>query len=43
MHDIPFEHPAGKLRDAVTKVPALLAGEAAQLCDAMTRPARESA
>jgi alkanesulfonate monooxygenase SsuD/methylene tetrahydromethanopterin reductase-like flavin-dependent oxidoreductase (luciferase family) len=31
LHDTPFEHPAGKLRDAVTQVRALLAGERAQL------------
>src|ERR1700691_2276667 len=30
-HDTAFEHPAAKLRDAVTKVRALLAGQAAQL------------
>jgi alkanesulfonate monooxygenase SsuD/methylene tetrahydromethanopterin reductase-like flavin-dependent oxidoreductase (luciferase family) len=30
-HDIPFEHPAAKLRDVVTQVRALLAGEPAQL------------
>jgi alkanesulfonate monooxygenase SsuD/methylene tetrahydromethanopterin reductase-like flavin-dependent oxidoreductase (luciferase family) len=30
-HDTPFEHPAGKLRDVVTQVRALLAGEPAQL------------
>jgi alkanesulfonate monooxygenase SsuD/methylene tetrahydromethanopterin reductase-like flavin-dependent oxidoreductase (luciferase family) len=30
-HDIPFEHPAGKLRDTVTKVRALLSGQPAQL------------
>jgi alkanesulfonate monooxygenase SsuD/methylene tetrahydromethanopterin reductase-like flavin-dependent oxidoreductase (luciferase family) len=29
-HDTAFEHPAAKLRDAVTKVRALLAGQAAQ-------------
>jgi alkanesulfonate monooxygenase SsuD/methylene tetrahydromethanopterin reductase-like flavin-dependent oxidoreductase (luciferase family) len=31
-HDIAFEHPAAKLRDVVTKVRALLAGQPAQLC-----------
>ena len=30
-HDIPFNHPAGKLRDTVTKVRALLSGLPAQL------------
>jgi alkanesulfonate monooxygenase SsuD/methylene tetrahydromethanopterin reductase-like flavin-dependent oxidoreductase (luciferase family) len=30
-HDTPFEHPAAKLRDVVTKVRALLAGQPAQL------------
>jgi alkanesulfonate monooxygenase SsuD/methylene tetrahydromethanopterin reductase-like flavin-dependent oxidoreductase (luciferase family) len=30
-HDTAFEHPAAKLRDAVTKVRALLAGQPAQL------------
>jgi alkanesulfonate monooxygenase SsuD/methylene tetrahydromethanopterin reductase-like flavin-dependent oxidoreductase (luciferase family) len=30
-HDSPFEHPAGKLRDVVTNVRALLAGQPAQL------------
>jgi alkanesulfonate monooxygenase SsuD/methylene tetrahydromethanopterin reductase-like flavin-dependent oxidoreductase (luciferase family) len=30
-HDTPFEHPAGKLRDTVTRVRALLAGQPAQL------------
>jgi len=30
-HDTPFEHPAGKLRDAVTRVRALLSGLPAQL------------
>jgi alkanesulfonate monooxygenase SsuD/methylene tetrahydromethanopterin reductase-like flavin-dependent oxidoreductase (luciferase family) len=30
-HDIPFEHPAGKLRDVVTQIRALLAGDPAQL------------
>jgi alkanesulfonate monooxygenase SsuD/methylene tetrahydromethanopterin reductase-like flavin-dependent oxidoreductase (luciferase family) len=30
-HDTPFEHPAGKLRDVVTRVRALLAGQPAQL------------
>ncbi len=32
-HDTPFEHPASKLRDVVTKVRALLAGQPAQLGD----------
>jgi alkanesulfonate monooxygenase SsuD/methylene tetrahydromethanopterin reductase-like flavin-dependent oxidoreductase (luciferase family) len=30
-HDIPFEHPAARLRDTVTKVRALLDGQPAQL------------
>ena len=30
-HDTPFEHPAAKLRDVVTKVRALLGGQPAQL------------
>jgi alkanesulfonate monooxygenase SsuD/methylene tetrahydromethanopterin reductase-like flavin-dependent oxidoreductase (luciferase family) len=30
-HDVPFEHPAGKLRDTVTRVSALLRGLPAQL------------
>ena len=30
-HDVPFEHPAARLRDVVTKVRALLAGEPAAL------------
>jgi alkanesulfonate monooxygenase SsuD/methylene tetrahydromethanopterin reductase-like flavin-dependent oxidoreductase (luciferase family) len=30
-HDTPFEHPAGRLRDAVTQVRALLRGQPAQL------------
>jgi alkanesulfonate monooxygenase SsuD/methylene tetrahydromethanopterin reductase-like flavin-dependent oxidoreductase (luciferase family) len=30
-HDTPFEHPAAKLRDVVTQVRALLAGQPAQL------------
>jgi len=30
-HDVPFEHPAAKLREVVTKVRALLAGEPAML------------
>jgi alkanesulfonate monooxygenase SsuD/methylene tetrahydromethanopterin reductase-like flavin-dependent oxidoreductase (luciferase family) len=30
-HDIPFDHPAAKLREVVTRVRALLAGEAAPL------------
>ena len=33
-HDTAFEHPAAKLRDVVTKVRALLAGEPAQLSHA---------
>jgi alkanesulfonate monooxygenase SsuD/methylene tetrahydromethanopterin reductase-like flavin-dependent oxidoreductase (luciferase family) len=33
-HDVPFEHPAAKLRDVVTKVRALLAGEPARLTEA---------
>ena len=40
-HDTAFEHPAAKLRDVVTKVRALLAGEPAQLGQATaTRPLR---
>jgi len=40
-HDIPFEHPAGKLRDVVTKVRALLGGLPAQLGHApAARPLR---
>jgi alkanesulfonate monooxygenase SsuD/methylene tetrahydromethanopterin reductase-like flavin-dependent oxidoreductase (luciferase family) len=40
-HDIPFEHPAGKLRDVVTKVRALLGGQPAQLGHApAARPLR---
>jgi alkanesulfonate monooxygenase SsuD/methylene tetrahydromethanopterin reductase-like flavin-dependent oxidoreductase (luciferase family) len=35
-HDTAFEHPAAKLRDVVTKVRALLAGQPAQLGDAST-------
>jgi alkanesulfonate monooxygenase SsuD/methylene tetrahydromethanopterin reductase-like flavin-dependent oxidoreductase (luciferase family) len=31
LHDTPFEHPADKLRDVVTQVRALLAGEPARL------------
>jgi len=31
LHDTPFEHPAAKLREVVTKVRALLAGQPAQL------------
>jgi alkanesulfonate monooxygenase SsuD/methylene tetrahydromethanopterin reductase-like flavin-dependent oxidoreductase (luciferase family) len=31
LHDTPFEHPADKLRDVVTQVRALLAGQPAQL------------
>jgi alkanesulfonate monooxygenase SsuD/methylene tetrahydromethanopterin reductase-like flavin-dependent oxidoreductase (luciferase family) len=30
-HDVPFKHPAGKLRDTVTRVRALLNGQPAQL------------
>src|SRR5262249_46029507 len=30
-HDVPFEHPAEKLRDTVTKVRVLLSGQPAQL------------
>jgi alkanesulfonate monooxygenase SsuD/methylene tetrahydromethanopterin reductase-like flavin-dependent oxidoreductase (luciferase family) len=30
-HDVPFEHPAAKLRDTVTRVRALLSGRPAQL------------
>src|ERR1700751_1222143 len=40
-HDTPFEHPAGKLRDAVTQVRALLRGQPAQLHHApAARPLR---
>jgi alkanesulfonate monooxygenase SsuD/methylene tetrahydromethanopterin reductase-like flavin-dependent oxidoreductase (luciferase family) len=40
-HDTAFEHPAAKLRDVVTKVRALLAGQPAQLSHAPTaRPLR---
>jgi alkanesulfonate monooxygenase SsuD/methylene tetrahydromethanopterin reductase-like flavin-dependent oxidoreductase (luciferase family) len=40
-HDIPFEHPAARLRDAVTKVRALLSGQPAQLDHASSaRPLR---
>ena len=40
-HDTLFEHPARKLRDVVTKVRALLAGQPAQLHDApAARPLR---
>jgi alkanesulfonate monooxygenase SsuD/methylene tetrahydromethanopterin reductase-like flavin-dependent oxidoreductase (luciferase family) len=40
-HDIPFEHPAGKLRDTVTGVRALLGGLPAQLHQApAARPLR---
>jgi alkanesulfonate monooxygenase SsuD/methylene tetrahydromethanopterin reductase-like flavin-dependent oxidoreductase (luciferase family) len=40
-HDIPFEHPAGKLRDTVTSVRALLSGQPAQLHQApAARPLR---
>ena len=40
-HDTAFEHPAAKLRDAVTKVRALLAGQPAQLGQApAARPLR---
>jgi alkanesulfonate monooxygenase SsuD/methylene tetrahydromethanopterin reductase-like flavin-dependent oxidoreductase (luciferase family) len=39
--DIPFEHPAGKLRDVVTKVRALLSSLPAQLHHApAARPLR---
>jgi alkanesulfonate monooxygenase SsuD/methylene tetrahydromethanopterin reductase-like flavin-dependent oxidoreductase (luciferase family) len=40
-HDVPFEHPAARLRDAVTKVRALLSGQPAQLGDGSSaRPLR---
>jgi alkanesulfonate monooxygenase SsuD/methylene tetrahydromethanopterin reductase-like flavin-dependent oxidoreductase (luciferase family) len=40
-HDVPFEHPAARLRDAITKVRALLAGQPAQLDRASSaRPLR---
>src|ERR1700734_2846755 len=40
-HDTPFEHPAAKLRDVVTKVRTLLAGQPAQLSHALAaRPLR---
>jgi alkanesulfonate monooxygenase SsuD/methylene tetrahydromethanopterin reductase-like flavin-dependent oxidoreductase (luciferase family) len=40
-HDIPFEHPAARLRDTVTRVRALLNGLPAQLHqDTATRPVR---
>jgi alkanesulfonate monooxygenase SsuD/methylene tetrahydromethanopterin reductase-like flavin-dependent oxidoreductase (luciferase family) len=40
-HDAPFDHPAAKLRDVVTKVRALLAGQPAQLDQApAARPLR---
>jgi alkanesulfonate monooxygenase SsuD/methylene tetrahydromethanopterin reductase-like flavin-dependent oxidoreductase (luciferase family) len=40
-HDTAFEHPAAKLREVVTKVRALLAGQPAQLSQAQTaRPLR---
>jgi len=40
-HDTPFEHPAAKLREVVTKVRALLAGQPAQLGHApAARPLR---
>lgn len=40
-HDVPFEHPAARLRDVVTKVRALLAGEPARLSGASAaRPLR---
>ncbi len=40
-HDIPFEHPAARLRDTVTKVRALLGGQPAQLDQASSaRPLR---
>src|ERR1700749_3763241 len=35
-HDTAFEHPAAKLRDVVTKVRALLAGQPAQLSHALS-------
>jgi len=40
-HDVPFEHPAAKLRDVVGKVRALLSGEPAQLGNGpVARPLR---
>jgi alkanesulfonate monooxygenase SsuD/methylene tetrahydromethanopterin reductase-like flavin-dependent oxidoreductase (luciferase family) len=40
-HDVPFEHPAAKLRDTVTRVRALLSGLPAQLSQAPdARPLR---
>ena len=40
-HDVPFEHPAEKLRDTVTRVRALLDGQPAQLSRAQAaRPLR---
>ena len=40
-HDIPFEHPAAKLRDTVSRVRALLSGQPAQLHHSPTaRPLR---
>lgn len=40
-HDVPFQHPAAKLRNVVGKVRALLAGEPAQLGNgAVARPLR---
>lgn len=39
-HDIAFEHPAAKLRDVVTKVRALLAGQPALIGDPAARPLR---
>jgi alkanesulfonate monooxygenase SsuD/methylene tetrahydromethanopterin reductase-like flavin-dependent oxidoreductase (luciferase family) len=40
-HDVPFEHPAARLRDAVTKVRGLLDGQPAQLDHASSaRPLR---
>ncbi len=40
-HDVPFEHPAARLRDTITKVRALLAGQPSQLDRASSaRPLR---
>jgi alkanesulfonate monooxygenase SsuD/methylene tetrahydromethanopterin reductase-like flavin-dependent oxidoreductase (luciferase family) len=39
-HDIPFEHPAARLRDTVTGVRALLSGLPAQLHHTRARPLR---